>query len=44
MTLLVAGVVVHDKATDRVVLLQRGEQAKFDQGLWDIPQCGCKDV
>ncbi|MCM2575946.1 NUDIX domain-containing protein [Streptomyces meridianus] len=37
MTLLVAAVIVHDTATDRVVLLQRGENAKFGQGLWDLP-------
>ncbi|GGY13087.1 MULTISPECIES: NUDIX domain-containing protein [Streptomyces] len=37
MTLLVAAVIVHDKATDRVVLLQRSENAKFAQGLWDLP-------
>lgn len=37
MTLLVAAVIVHDKATHRVVLLQRGENAKFGQGLWDLP-------
>jgi 8-oxo-dGTP pyrophosphatase MutT (NUDIX family) len=37
MTLLVAGVIVHDKATNRVVLLQRGPNAKFAQGMWDLP-------
>ncbi|MEE1812993.1 NUDIX domain-containing protein [Streptomyces sp. BE133] len=37
MTLLVAAVIVHDKATNRVVLLQRGENAKFAQGMWDLP-------
>ncbi|WP_328929527.1 NUDIX domain-containing protein [Streptomyces sp. NBC_00190] len=37
MTLLVAAVIVHDRATHRVVLLQRGENAKFGQGLWDLP-------
>ncbi|WP_445526365.1 NUDIX domain-containing protein [Streptomyces cyslabdanicus] len=37
MTLLVAAVIVHDKATHRVVLLQRGENAKFAQGMWDLP-------
>jgi 8-oxo-dGTP pyrophosphatase MutT (NUDIX family) len=37
MTLLVAAVIVHDKANDQVVLLQRGENAKFAQGMWDIP-------
>lgn len=37
MTLLVGAVIVHDKATDRVVLLQRGQNAKFAQGMWDLP-------
>ncbi|MFF7987494.1 NUDIX domain-containing protein [Streptomyces sp. NPDC007901] len=37
MTLLVAAVIVHDKATDRVVLLQRSHNAKFAQGMWDLP-------
>ncbi|WP_405063453.1 NUDIX domain-containing protein [Kribbella sp. NBC_01505] len=37
MTLLVAGVIVHDRTTDRVALLQRGPRAKFAQGLWDLP-------
>ncbi|MEU1306806.1 NUDIX domain-containing protein [Streptomyces shenzhenensis] len=37
MTLLVAAVIVHDKATNRVVLLRRGENAKFGQGMWDLP-------
>ncbi|MCX4723834.1 NUDIX domain-containing protein [Streptomyces sp. NBC_01306] len=37
MTLLVAAVIVHDRATNRVVLLQRSENAKFAQGLWDLP-------
>ncbi|MEU9398241.1 NUDIX domain-containing protein [Streptomyces sp. NPDC048242] len=37
MTLLVAAVIVHDRATNRVVLLQRGENAKFAPGLWDLP-------
>lgn len=37
MTLLVAAVIVHDTRTDRVVLLQRGENAKFAQGMWDLP-------
>ncbi|MEU2075531.1 NUDIX domain-containing protein [Streptomyces sp. NPDC013489] len=37
MTLLVAAVIVHDRATDRVVLLQRSEDAKFAQGMWDLP-------
>jgi len=37
MTLLVAAVIVHDRAADRVVLIQRGEHAKFGQGMWDLP-------
>lgn len=37
MTLLVAGVIVHDRRTSRVALLQRGPKAKFAQGLWDLP-------
>ncbi|MDJ1135037.1 NUDIX domain-containing protein, partial [Streptomyces iconiensis] len=30
-------VIVHDKATNRVLLLQRGPNAKFAQGQWDLP-------
>ncbi|MFF5713529.1 NUDIX domain-containing protein [Streptomyces sp. 62] len=37
MALLVAAVIVHDKAANRVVLLQRSENAKFAQGMWDLP-------
>jgi 8-oxo-dGTP pyrophosphatase MutT (NUDIX family) len=37
MTVLVAAVIVHDKATNRIVLLQRGLNAKFGQGMWDLP-------
>lgn len=37
MTLLVAAVIVHDKVANRVVLLQRSENAKFAQGMWDLP-------
>ncbi|MEL3946529.1 NUDIX domain-containing protein [Streptomyces sp. LNU-CPARS28] len=37
MTLLVAAIIVHDQATKRVVLLQRSENAKFAQGMWDLP-------
>jgi 8-oxo-dGTP pyrophosphatase MutT (NUDIX family) len=37
MTLLAAAVIVHDKANNRVVLLQRSENAKFAQGMWDLP-------
>ncbi len=37
MTVLVATIIVHDEATDRVVLLQRGPRAKYGQDLWDLP-------
>ncbi|KUO22195.1 NUDIX domain-containing protein [Streptomyces dysideae] len=37
MTVLVAAVIVHDKATNRVVLLQRSQNAKFAQGMWHLP-------
>ncbi|MFH8991152.1 NUDIX domain-containing protein [Streptomyces sp. NPDC017940] len=37
MALLVAAVIVHDKDAHRVVLLQRSENAKFAQGMWDLP-------
>ncbi|WP_043684122.1 NUDIX domain-containing protein [Streptomyces xylophagus] len=37
MTLLVAAVIVHDRAAGRVVLIQRGEYAKFGRGMWDLP-------
>ncbi|MFI5726895.1 NUDIX domain-containing protein [Streptomyces cyaneofuscatus] len=37
MTLLVAAVIVHNKAANRVVLIQRSENAKFAQGMWDLP-------
>lgn len=37
MTLLVAAVIVHDKRAGRVLLLQRGPQSKFAQGMWDLP-------
>ncbi|TQK44039.1 ADP-ribose pyrophosphatase YjhB (NUDIX family) [Streptomyces sp. SLBN-118] len=37
MTVLVAAVIVHDRETDRVVLLQRGPRNKFAPGLWDLP-------
>ncbi|WP_408646733.1 NUDIX domain-containing protein [Streptomyces carminius] len=36
-TLLVAAVIVHDRATDRIVLLQRGPRSAFAPGLWDLP-------
>ena len=37
MTLLVAAVIVHDTAANRVVLLQRSQNSKFAQGMWDLP-------
>lgn len=37
MTVLVAAVIVHDRAAGRVVLLRRGPNAKFGQGMWDLP-------
>lgn len=37
MTLLAAAVIVHDKESDRVVLLQRGPGAKYGNGLRDLP-------
>ncbi|WP_435211949.1 NUDIX domain-containing protein [Streptomyces sp. bgisy034] len=37
MTLLVAAVIVHDQATNRVALLQRSQNAKFARGMWDLP-------
>ncbi|MBL1099927.1 NUDIX domain-containing protein [Streptomyces coffeae] len=37
MTLLVAAVIVHDRSAHRVALLQRSENAKFAQGMWDLP-------
>ena len=36
-TLLVAAVIVHDKAAGRVLLIQRGSEAKFARGHWDLP-------
>ncbi|MCD0451368.1 NUDIX domain-containing protein [Actinocorallia sp. API 0066] len=36
-TLLVAAVIVHDKTTDQVLLLQRAPGAKFAAGHWDLP-------
>ena len=41
MTLLAAAVIVHDRATDRLVLLQRGPNAKFARGSWDLPVGKC---
>jgi 8-oxo-dGTP pyrophosphatase MutT (NUDIX family) len=37
MTLLVGAVIVYDRESDQVVLLQRGPRAKFAQGMWDLP-------
>ncbi|MFF9036731.1 NUDIX domain-containing protein [Streptomyces sp. NPDC014892] len=37
MTQLVAAVIVHDRAAGRVLLLQRGEHARFARGRWDLP-------
>ncbi|MFE0421550.1 NUDIX domain-containing protein [Streptomyces sp. NPDC058953] len=37
MTVLVAAVIVHDQATNRIVLLQRGRDAAFAPGKWDLP-------
>ena len=37
MTLLVAAVIVHDVAAQRVLLIQRGPRAKFASGCWDLP-------
>ncbi|MFF6780177.1 NUDIX domain-containing protein [Streptomyces sp. NPDC012510] len=37
MTFLVAAVIVHDRDAGRVVLLQRGENARFARGRWDLP-------
>ena len=36
-TLLVAAVIVHDQAADRVLLLQRSPEAKFAPLHWDLP-------
>jgi 8-oxo-dGTP pyrophosphatase MutT (NUDIX family) len=37
MTLLVGAVIIHDAATQRVLLIQRGPRAKFGAGCWDLP-------
>jgi 8-oxo-dGTP pyrophosphatase MutT (NUDIX family) len=37
MTLLVGAVILHDQKTEQVVLLQRGPNAKFARGQWDLP-------
>jgi 8-oxo-dGTP pyrophosphatase MutT (NUDIX family) len=36
-TLLVAAVIVHDRAAGKVLLIQRGPHAKFAPGRWDLP-------
>lgn len=36
-TLLVAAVIVHDRAAGKVLLIQRGPHAKFAPGHWDLP-------
>ncbi|SEN26653.1 NUDIX domain-containing protein [Actinacidiphila rubida] len=36
-TLLVAAVIVHDAARDRIVVLRRGRGSSFGHGLWDLP-------
>jgi 8-oxo-dGTP pyrophosphatase MutT (NUDIX family) len=41
MTLLVGAVIVHDRARERVLLLQRGPEGKFAPGLWDLPVGKC---
>ncbi|MFJ6392836.1 NUDIX domain-containing protein [Streptomyces sp. NPDC091972] len=35
--MLAAAVIVHDTAAHRVVLLQRGHESPFGQGMWDLP-------
>jgi len=37
MTLLVAAVIVHDLDQRKVLLIQRGPEAKFAPGSWDLP-------
>jgi 8-oxo-dGTP pyrophosphatase MutT (NUDIX family) len=36
-TLLVAAVIVYDRAAGKVLLIQRGPRAKFAPGNWDLP-------
>ena len=36
-TLLVAAIIVHDEAADKVLLLQRGARSKFAPLHWDLP-------
>ncbi|MBY8877692.1 NUDIX domain-containing protein [Actinacidiphila acidipaludis] len=42
MTVLVAAVIVHDTARDRIVLLRRGAGSPFGHGLWDLPAGKCE--
>ena len=42
MTMLVAAVIVHDAARDRIVLLRRGRGSPFGHGLWDLPAGKCE--
>ncbi|MBW1597139.1 NUDIX domain-containing protein [Streptomyces sp. JJ38] len=37
LCLLAAAVIVHDAERDRVLLVQRGPNAKFARGRWDLP-------
>lgn len=37
MTLLVAAVIVHERDAGRVLLLQRGQNARFARGRWHLP-------
>ncbi|GAA2064538.1 NUDIX hydrolase [Catenulispora yoronensis] len=36
-TLLVAAIIVHDRAAAKVLLIQRGPHAKFAPNHWDLP-------
>lgn len=42
LTMLVAAVIVHDAARDRIVLLRRGRGSSFGHGLWDLPVGKCE--
>jgi 8-oxo-dGTP pyrophosphatase MutT (NUDIX family) len=37
MTLLAAAVIVHDLRRGRIVVLRRGQGAKYGEGMWDLP-------
>ncbi|MFJ4440178.1 NUDIX domain-containing protein [Streptomyces sp. NPDC088923] len=37
MTMLVATVIVHDRASDALLLIQRAGSNVFGAGLWDLP-------